>query len=48
MRYIIQHLPVLSLDDPDFIGQFVFNEFFNAHVFNVVLESLLDHDYILD
>lgn len=48
MKYVADHISLFSLDDPDFISHFIFNEFFNSEIFKVVLESLLDKDFIMD
>jgi len=48
MRFITDKITVFSLDDPDFIALLVRNEYFTAKIYKVVLESLVEKDFILD
>jgi hypothetical protein len=44
MRYIVDHIALMSLDDPDFLNNLVFNSFFNADVFLSALHYLVNRD----
>lgn len=44
MRFIVDHLAMMSLDSPDFLNNLIFNSFFNPEVYFVALHSLINRD----
>ncbi|CDW80283.1 UNKNOWN [Stylonychia lemnae] len=48
MRYVADNIGLFSLDDPDFLNYFVYDDFFRSDIFEIVLESLLENQYIMD
>ena len=45
MRFIADHLSLVSLDSPDYLNIFVFNQFFNHEIFSVALQSFVNRNY---
>jgi hypothetical protein len=45
MRFLADHVSLISLDSPDFLNVFVFNPFFNAKIYSVALHSLINRNY---
>jgi len=48
MRYVADNVALLSLDDPDFLSFFIYDDFFRSDIFEVVLESILRNHFIMD
>jgi len=44
MKFIADHLSLMSLDDTEFINTLIFNPFFNAEVFKEVLDSFVNEN----
>ncbi len=45
---MIDNISLFSLGNPDFINELVSEEFFSASVYQVVLDTLVERDFILD
>ena len=48
MRFLAKHISLASLDDPDFTTLVVFNEFFNADIFEVYIDTLFQNSLMVD
>lgn len=48
MKFLAKHISLTSLDDPDFTTMVVFNEFFNAEIFEVYVDTLFQNSLMVD
>lgn len=48
VRFVVDNISLFSLGDPDFVNQLFNAEFFNDKIYEIVLDSLVERDFILD